>query len=99
MSLFCQMKMVIKIFSPIKLLIILLIWNIVFEKLLVNFQIGHKDIKKYKKNPTTQKLYTVRQSINMRDLDILAPNFEDAITELSKDMDKEFEEMFEKEET
>ena len=53
-------------------------------------------IRKYKEHPVTEKLYTCQRLIPMRDLDILVPNFEDAITELNKDMDKEFEEMFEK---
>ena len=53
-------------------------------------------IRKYKEHPVTKKLYTVRNVIPMSDLDILVLNFEDAITELSKDMDKEFEKMFEK---
>ena len=44
MSLFYQMKIAIQIFSPIKSLIIILIWNIFFEKLLLNN--GHKEQQK-----------------------------------------------------
>lgn len=55
-------------------------------------------VRQYRTSPKTNKLYTVYRIIDVDDLTITDIEFKEFINELTKYFDREFNEMFEKEE-